>query len=156
METHSRPICVYKPKSNTLLKLLISQTFSIGPSVSNFLLVRSPPVFSCKMDAADHLNFSYCLPSYDFSSIQHHSLPLVPGSPMSWFKVKVLGRGSYGTVPLAISTSTTGSSSSGFFAVKSAVVEHFDSLMKEIEILKEFINCPKIVRGLGFELTSGV
>jgi len=43
-----------------------------------------------------------------------------------------------------------------FFAVKSAVVEHFDSLMKEIEILKEFINCPKIVRGLGFELTSGV
>ncbi|XP_062152164.1 mitogen-activated protein kinase kinase kinase 20-like [Alnus glutinosa] len=105
------------------------------------------------MDAADHLNFSYCLPSYDFSSIQHHSLPLVPGSPMSWFKVKVLGRGSYGTVHLAISTSTTGSSSSGFFAVKSAVVEHFDSLMKEIEILKEFINCPKIVRGLGFELT---
>jgi hypothetical protein len=38
--------------------------------------------------------------------------------------------------------------------VKSVVVEHFDSLMKEIEILKEFINCPKIVRGLGFELTS--
>lgn len=55
---------------------------------------------------------------------------------------------------LAVSTSITGSSSSGFFAVKSAVVEHSDSLIKEAEILKELINCPEIVCGLGFELTS--
>jgi serine/threonine protein kinase len=40
-----------------------------------------------------------------------------------------------------------------FFVVKSIVVEHFDSLMKEAYILKKFIKCPEIVHGLGFEVT---
>jgi hypothetical protein len=102
------------------------------------------------MNAADHLNF----PCYGYSSIQHHSLPLIHCSPMSWFKVRILERGLFELVHLAIFTSTTSSSSSyGFFAVKLAVVEHFDSLIKEAEILKEFINCSEIVRGLGFEVT---
>ncbi|XP_059442013.1 mitogen-activated protein kinase kinase kinase 20-like [Corylus avellana] len=73
---------------------------------------------------------------------------------MKWFKMKVLGRGSYGTVHLAMATTnTTGSSSSGFIAVKSAVIEKSFSLMKEAEILQEFVNCPEVVRGLGFDIS---
>lgn len=71
---------------------------------------------------------------------------------MNWFKVQVLGRGSYGTVHLAISTNTN-SSSTGLLAIKSAALEHSFSLMKEAEILQEFVNCPEVVRGLGFDLS---
>jgi serine/threonine protein kinase len=86
--------------------------------------------------------------------IQHH-YPCFSSTPMKWFKMKVLGRGLYGTVHLAMATrnSTTGSSSSGFMAVKSAVIDKSFSLMKEAEILQEFVDCPEVVRGLGFDIS---
>jgi serine/threonine protein kinase len=85
--------------------------------------------------------------------VQHH-YPCFSSAAMKWFKMKVLGRGSYGTVHLAMATtnSTTGSSS-GFMAVKSAVIEKSSSLMKEADILQEFVNCPEVVRGLGFDIS---
>ncbi|XP_059445409.1 mitogen-activated protein kinase kinase kinase 20-like [Corylus avellana] len=38
-------------------------------------------------------------------------------------------------------------------AVKSAVIEKSFSLMKEAEIHQEFVNCPEVVHGLGFEFS---
>jgi serine/threonine protein kinase len=86
--------------------------------------------------------------------VQHH-YPCFSSAPMKWFKMKVLGRGSYDTVHLAMATtnSTTGSSSSGFMAMKSAVIDKSFSLMKEAEILQEFVDCPEVVRGLGFDIS---
>ncbi|KAE8038039.1 hypothetical protein FH972_010585 [Carpinus fangiana] len=85
--------------------------------------------------------------------VQHH-YPYFSSAPMKWFKMKVLGRGSYGTVHLAMATTnSTGSSSSGFMAVKSAVIDKSFSLMKEAEILQEFVDCPEVVRGLGFDIS---
>jgi hypothetical protein len=62
-------------------------------------------------------------------------------SPSYWEKI-VQNRALVG-----IHTISSSPSFSRFFAVKSTVVEHFDSLVKEAEILKEFINYLEIVRG---------
>jgi hypothetical protein len=61
-----------------------------------------------------------------------HCLSL--GHPRSGSIFKFLGEGSYGTVHLAISTNTD-SSSIGLMAIKSAVLEHSFSLMKDADIL---------------------
>jgi serine/threonine protein kinase len=53
---------------------------------------------------------------------------------------------------MATRNSSTGSSSSGFMAVKLAVIDKSFSFMKEAEILQEFVDCPEVVRGLGFDI----
>jgi serine/threonine protein kinase len=70
---------------------------------------------------------------------------------IQWFRVKFLGRGSYGTVHLAKSRNKYGSS--WLMAVKSAAIERSFSLMKEAQILQEFVNCPEVVRVLGFDVS---
>jgi serine/threonine protein kinase len=70
---------------------------------------------------------------------------------IQWFKIKFLGRGSYGTVHLPKSRNRYGSS--WLMAVKFAAIERSFSLMKEAQILQEFVNCPEVVRGLGFDVT---
>jgi serine/threonine protein kinase len=67
-----------------------------------------------------------------------------------WTKVHLLGKGSYGTVHLAVCLD---SYPCGSIAVKSAILEQSSSLMKEAEILKHFVDCPEIVRCLGVDLT---
>ncbi|XP_059451410.1 mitogen-activated protein kinase kinase kinase 17-like [Corylus avellana] len=70
---------------------------------------------------------------------------------IQWLKIKFLGRGSYGTVHLAQSRNWYGSS--WLMAVKSVAFERSSSLKKEAQILQEFVDCPQVVRGLGFDVT---
>jgi hypothetical protein len=97
---------------------------------------------------------TYKFPIFFFDFLFHvRSMDVIPdhypcfiSAPMKWFKMKVLGRGSYGTVHLVMATTnSTTSSSSGFMAVKSAVIDKSFSLMKEVEILQEFVDCPAVV-----------
>lgn len=70
---------------------------------------------------------------------------------MKWIKFQVLGRGSYGTVHLAVCADSY--SSSGLIAVKSAILEHSFPLTKEAKILRQFADCSEIVRCFGVDLT---
>ena len=80
---------------------------------------------------------------------------------MKWSKIQVLGKGSYGTVYLAITNrvgSAFSSPFSGLIAIKSAVFQNSLSLQKEAQILQDLVDCPEIVHYFGNDLTieSGV
>nr|POE69634.1 mitogen-activated protein kinase kinase kinase a [Quercus suber] len=80
---------------------------------------------------------------------------------MKWSKIQVLGKGSYGTVYLAIANrvgSAFSSPFSGLIAIKSAVFQNSLSLQKEAKILQDLVDCPEIVHYFGNDLTieSGV
>ncbi|KAK4605269.1 hypothetical protein RGQ29_013365 [Quercus rubra] len=80
---------------------------------------------------------------------------------MKWSKVQVLGKGSYGTVHLAMANrvgSAFSSPFSGLIAIKSAVFQNSLSLQKEAKILQDLVDCPEIVHYFGNNLTieSGV
>lgn len=80
---------------------------------------------------------------------------------MKWSKVQVLGKGSYGTVHLAMANrvgSAFSSPFSGLIAIKSAVFQNSLSLQKEAKILQDLVDCPEIVHYFGNDLTieSGV
>ncbi|KAK7839688.1 mitogen-activated protein kinase kinase kinase 17 [Quercus suber] len=70
---------------------------------------------------------------------------------MKWSKIQVLGKGSYGTVYLAMQTESVP-------PIKSAVFQNSLSLQKEAKILQDLVDCPEIVHYFGNDLTieSGV
>ncbi|KAF5727814.1 mitogen-activated protein kinase kinase kinase A-like [Tripterygium wilfordii] len=71
---------------------------------------------------------------------------------MTWSRLKVLGKGSYGVVFLAVKTDDFGFPL-GVFAVKSSLLLNCASLVKEFEILRHLFGCPGIVRCLGYQYT---
>ncbi|XP_059436926.1 mitogen-activated protein kinase kinase kinase 20-like [Corylus avellana] len=74
-----------------------------------------------------------------------------PAKYTNWTKIQLLGKGSYGTVHLAICMDSYSSGES--IAMKSAILDQSSSLMKEAEILKHFVDCPEIVRCFGVDFT---
>ncbi|XP_050260669.1 mitogen-activated protein kinase kinase kinase 20-like [Quercus robur] len=81
---------------------------------------------------------------------------------MKWSKIQVLGKGSYGTVYLAITNrvgSAFSSPFSGLIAIKSAVFQKSLSLQNEAKFLQDLVDCPEInVHYFGNDLSveSGV
>ncbi|KAF5727813.1 mitogen-activated protein kinase kinase kinase A-like [Tripterygium wilfordii] len=71
---------------------------------------------------------------------------------MTWSRLKVLGKGSYGVVFLAVEKDDFGFPL-GVFAAKSSLLLKCSSLVKEFEILRHLFGCPGIVRCLGYEFT---
>ncbi|CAK9310175.1 unnamed protein product [Citrullus colocynthis] len=67
----------------------------------------------------------------------------------NWNRVKVLGRGSYGTVFLAVPTS----GALDFVALKVVSIQDAHSLMTEETILLNFQGCPEIVQCLGSSIS---
>ena len=63
----------------------------------------------------------------------------------------LIGRGSYGSVHLAIPISRTCSTRT-FAAVKSSMIEHSSTLQKEDRVLQRLSGCPEIVHCYGNEL----
>ncbi|XWS70994.1 hypothetical protein CRYUN_Cryun03dG0098600 [Craigia yunnanensis] len=69
------------------------------------------------------------------------------GLTMEWFKLKTLGKGSYGVVHLVKPTKSD--SDDQVFAVKSCVYQDSSSLQKELQIFKRFVGCGNIVQCYG-------
>jgi serine/threonine protein kinase len=86
-----------------------------------------------------------------FKPFPRQGYPPIPKPRMEWIKIKELGRGSYGKVHLAVCTNSY--PSFGLIAVKSAILEHSFSLLKEAKILKRFVDCSEIVRCFGVDLS---
>lgn len=68
---------------------------------------------------------------------------------VNWILIKVLGQGSYGTVYLAKLIIGP----LNYFAIKVSPLQYHSSLLREEQILKYFIGCPKIVQYLGSKIT---
>ncbi|KAI5679041.1 hypothetical protein M9H77_09991 [Catharanthus roseus] len=68
---------------------------------------------------------------------------------MSWKKLKLIGRGSYGSVYLAGEATTTGS----LMAVKSCDFSVSSSLQLEEKLLQQLSNCPFVIQGIGTDVS---
>ncbi|KAI5684536.1 hypothetical protein M9H77_05764 [Catharanthus roseus] len=72
---------------------------------------------------------------------------------MDWVRGETLGRGSFGTVNLAIprvkTSASSGTSTPQLMAVKSCCASNFASLINEKSILDEFRDCPEIIQCYG-------
>ncbi|XP_052172270.1 mitogen-activated protein kinase kinase kinase 20-like [Diospyros lotus] len=71
----------------------------------------------------------------------------------SWVKKQVLGKGTFGTVSLAVNCFPKDSLHIPAMAVKSADFKNSSSLQKEAKILYELRDCPGIVRCFGEDVT---
>eukprot|EP00268_Persea_americana_P046826 TRINITY_DN4843_c0_g1_i1.p1 TRINITY_DN4843_c0_g1~~TRINITY_DN4843_c0_g1_i1.p1 ORF type:complete len:464 (+),score=99.48 TRINITY_DN4843_c0_g1_i1:157-1548(+) len=68
-----------------------------------------------------------------------------------WIRGEVIGRGSFGSVNLAIGLDEE---EPLLMAVKSAPLSHSSSIQKEIEILSQLQDCPQILRSFGHHVTT--
>ncbi|RWR89034.1 Protein kinase domain-containing protein [Cinnamomum micranthum f. kanehirae] len=69
-----------------------------------------------------------------------------------WIRGEVIGRGSFGTVNLAIGLDEE--EEPLLMAVKSAPFSHSSSIQKEIGILSQLQDCPQILRSFGHHVTT--